>query len=107
LDDSEFAWFSGFGYDAERRGLEGSDEGFNFRSRKGSNVTLLLKFELYDVVKFREVFDDGWFVGRGECFRNDWNTGVKAILKLMREVRVSCNKSTTLEESLPGIWFVR
>ena len=86
--------------------MEGSNEGFNFGSRKGSNVTLLLKLKLHDVVKFGKVFNDGWFVGRGECFRNDWNTGIKAISKLVREVRVSCDKSTGLKESLPGVWFV-
>ena len=67
---------------------------------------LLFKLKLYDVVEFRKVLGDGWFVGRGECLGNDWDTGVKTVLKVMREVGVSRDESTAFEESLPGIWFV-
>ena len=107
MDDSEFSWFSGFGYDAEWRGLKGTNESFDLRSRKWSDVTLLFKLELYDAVKFRKVFGDRCFVGRGESLRNGWNTSVEAITELVRKVWVSHNESSALKELLPGVWFVR
>lgn len=64
---------------------------------------LLFELKLYDVVEFGKVLSDGWFVRRGEYLGNDWDTSIKTVLKLMREVRVSRGESTAFEELLPGI----
>jgi len=106
LDDSKFTWFSGLGYNAEWGGLEGPNEGFNFRFREGADITSLFEFELYNAVEFRKVLGDGWFIGRGECLGNEWDAGMETMLKLMGEVGVTCDESTAFEESLPGVWFV-
>jgi len=106
LNDTKFAWFSRLGYDAEWGGLEGSDEGFNFRFRKRANITLLFELKLYNAVEFGKVLSDGWFVGRGESPGNEWDTSMETMLKLMGEVGITCDESTAFEELLPGIWFV-
>ena len=79
LDDVEVTWSPWLGNNGEKRGLERTQKGFQFLTRKGADVTFFEEFQLNNLLELEVEFCDGrtirWNLCGGETRDVNYETG--------------------------------
>jgi len=81
MDRTVFPWFSWFGNKREGRGLEWSNNGFQFFFRERTDVSSFLKFFFHNFFIFCMKLINRWIIGGNICSRYARDTKVETVHK--------------------------